>query len=85
MKHILPIIVLFSLVACSTPAEADHSDNGKCTDEIKHLQTLEASADKSSSEYNQARELKSTGLGARLNGKEDRCEELLKQAIELID
>ena len=83
--HMKTFLTTISFLFLINVAMADHTDDGKCIDEIKHLQTLEASADKGSSEYASAREKKSEGLGKRLNGKEDECEALMKEAIAFID
>ena len=40
MKQFLLSLAFIGLVACSTPAQADHTDNGKCLDEIKHWNGL---------------------------------------------
>ena len=74
------LIGLFGLlVACSTPAEADHSDNGKCIDEIKHWNGLSDSQKKESDAVAKRDE----GSGHWVTGDKVKCEAAYKQAITL--
>ena len=79
MKQLLSILALVLLVACSTPAEADHSDNGKCLDEIKHWNGLTESQ-KSEADAVAKRD---EGSNHWAQGDKADCEADYKQAIIL--
>ena len=73
------MIALFGLlVACST-ADADHSDNGKCLDEIKHWNGL-TEAQKSEAD---AKAKRDEGTNAWASGDKEACETAYTQAITL--
>ncbi len=79
MKKLLMIGLFGVLVACSTPAEADHSDNGKCLDEIKHWNGL-TEGQKSEADAVAKRD---EGSNNWAMGKKSECEAAYKQAIIL--
>ena len=79
MKKLLLTMAFGLLVACSTPAEADHSDNGKCLDEIKHWNSLTESQ-KSESDAVAKRD---EAAGHWVTGDKAKCEAAYKQAIIL--
>ena len=78
MKKLL-LIVLFGLVIACSKAEADHSDNGKCLDEIKHWNSL-TEAQKSEADAVAKRD---EGSNAWAVGDKSACEAAYKQAIIL--
>ena len=79
MKKLLSIMLFGVLVACSTPAEADHSDNGKCLDEIKHWNSLTGAQKKESDAVAKRDE----GAGHWASGDKSKCEAAYKSAITL--
>ena len=79
MNKLLLIGLFGLLVACSTPAEADHSDNGKCIDEIKHWNGL---SDSQKSETDAVAK-RDEGSGHWVTGDKAKCEAAYKQAITL--
>ena len=79
MNKLLLIALFGLLVACSTPAEADHSDNGKCLDEIKHWNGL-TEAQKSQADAVAKRD---EGTNHWAQGDKADCEADYKQAIIL--
>ena len=79
MKKLLLIMMFGLLVACSNNAEADHSDNGKCLDEIKHWNGL-TEAQKSEADAVAKRDEGSTHWA---QGDKADCEADYKQAIIL--
>tara|TARA_Y100001972_G_scaffold112938_1_gene147128 strand:- start:399 stop:656 length:258 start_codon:yes stop_codon:yes gene_type:complete len=79
MKRLLLISAFGLLVACSTPAEADHSDNGKCIDEIKHWNSL---TDSQKSEADAVAK-RDEGTGEWVKGDKVKCEAAYKSAITL--
>ena len=79
MKKLLLTMAFGLLVACSTPAEADHSDNGKCLDEIKHWNSLTESQKKESDAVAKRDE----GTNAWASGDKSACEAAYKSAITL--
>ena len=81
MKQFLSILAFTILVGCSTPAEADHSDNGKCIDEIKHWNSIKADGEKNDS----AVELRDEGTNAWASGDKATCEAKYTAAIDLIE
>lgn len=85
MKNILLPLLFVGFVACSTPASADHTDNGECLDEIKHFQSLLKTTSADDSTKNSAKDLRDAGNAKRITGKEADCETIYKQAIDLID
>jgi hypothetical protein len=66
------------LIGCSQ-AEADHSDNGKCLDEIKHWNSL-TDAQKSEAD---AKAKRDEGANHWAQGDKAECEADYKQAIIL--
>tara|TARA_B100000424_G_scaffold255071_1_gene233707 strand:+ start:97 stop:351 length:255 start_codon:yes stop_codon:yes gene_type:complete len=78
MKKLL-LIALFGLVIACSKAEADHSDNGKCLDEIKHWNTL--TGDQKSEADAVAK--RDEGAGHWVSGDKAACEAAYKQAIVL--
>ena len=79
MKKLLSIMLFGVLVACSTPADADHSDNGKCIDEIKHWNSLTGAEKKEADAKAKANE----GAAHWAQGDKSDCEADYKQAIIL--
>lgn len=80
MKHLIPAIALLTLVACGS-AEADHTDNGKCLDEIKHWNTIKATGEQNAD----AVALRDEGSNAWASGDKSLCESKYKEAIDLIE
>ena len=78
MKKLL-LIMLFGLLIACYKAEADHSDNGKCLDEIKHWNGL-TEAQKSEADAVAKRDEGSTHWA---QGQKSECEADYKQAIIL--
>ena len=78
MKKILLISAMALLIGCSQ-AEADHSDNGKCLDEIKHWNSL-TDAQKSEAD---AKAKRDEGANHWAQGDKAECEADYKQAIIL--
>ena len=78
MKKLLLIALFGLLIACSK-AEADHSDNGKCLDEIKHWNGLTESQ-KSETDAVAKRD---EGSNAWASGDKEKCETAYTQAITL--
>ena len=78
MKKLLLIMMFGVLIACSK-AEADHSDNGKCLDEIKHWNGL-TDAQKSEADAVVKRD---EAAGHWVSGDKAKCEAAYKQAIIL--
>ena len=79
MKKLLLIALFGFVVACSTPAEADHSDNGKCLDEIKHWNSLTGAQKKEADAVAKRDE----GATHWAQGEKSECEADYKQAIIL--
>jgi len=78
MKRLLLISAFALLVGCAS-AEADHSDNGKCLDEIKHWNGL-TDAQKSQTDAVAKRD---EGSNHWAQGDKADCEADYKQAIIL--
>ena len=78
MKKLLLISAFALLIGCSQ-AEADHSDNGKCLDEIKHWNSL-TDAQKSEADAVAKRD---EGSNAWATGDKEKCETAYTQAIIL--
>ena len=78
MKKLLLISALALLIGCSQ-ADADHSDNGKCLDEIKHWNGL-TDAQKSEADAVAKRD---EGSNQWAMGDKSKCEAAYKQAITL--
>ena len=78
MKKLLLISAFALLIGCSQ-AEADHSDNGKCLDEIKHWNSL-TDAQKSEADAVAKRD---EGAGHWVSGDKTKCEASYKSAITL--
>ena len=78
MNKLLLISALALLIGCSS-ADADHSDNGKCLDEIKHWNGL-SDAQKSEADAVAKRDEGSTHWA---QGQKSECEADYKQAIIL--
>ena len=76
MKKLLLISGLALLIGS---ASADHSDNGKCLDEIKHWNSLSGSEKKEADAVAKRDE----GAGHWTNGDKSACEAAYKQAIIL--
>lgn len=79
MKKLLMIALFGVLAACSTPAQADHSDNGKCLDEIKHWNSLTGAQKKEVD----AVAKRDAGATHWAQGEKSECEADYKQAIIL--
>ena len=79
MKKLLLTMAFGLLVACSTPAEADHSDNGKCLDEIKHWNSLTGDQKKEADAVVKRDE----GANHWASGDKEACETAYTQAIIL--
>ena len=75
----LLLIALFGLLIACSKAEADHSDNGKCLDEIKHWNSL-TEAQKSEAD---AKAKRDDGTNAWASGDKEACETAYTQAITL--
>ena len=75
----LLLIALFGLLIACSKAEADHSDNGKCLDEIKHWNSL-TEAQKSEAD---AKAKRDEGSNAWATGDKEACETAYTQAITL--
>ena len=78
MKKLLLIALFGVLVACSQ-ADADHSDNGKCLDEIKHWNGLT----EAQKEQADAKAKRDEGSNHWAQGDKSECEADYKQAIIL--
>ena len=78
MKKLL-LIALFGLLVDCSSADADHSDNGKCLDEIKHWNGL-TDAQKNEADAKAKRDEGSTHWA---QGEKSECEADYKQAIVL--
>ena len=79
MKKLLSIMLFGVLVACSTPADADHSDDGKCLDEIKHWNSL-TQEQKSQAD---AKAKRDEGTNQWAQGNKEACETAYTEAIIL--
>ena len=79
MKRLLLLSAFCLVIACSTPASADHSDNGKCIDEIKHWNSLSA-AQKNEAD---AKAKRDEGTNAWAQGDKEACETAYTEAIIL--
>ena len=79
MKKLIMIALFGVLVACSTPASADHSDNGKCLDEIKHWNSLTGAQKKEADAVVKRDE----GTSHWASGDKSKCEAAYKSAITL--
>ena len=78
MKKLLLISALALLIGCSQ-AEANHSDNGKCLDEIKHWNSLTGAQKKEADAVVKRDE----GANAWATGDKEACETAYTQAITL--
>ena len=78
MNKLLLISALALLIGCSQ-ADADHSDNGKCLDEIKHWNGL-TDAQKSEADAVAKRD---EGSNQWAMGDKSKCEAAYKEAITL--
>ena len=74
MKHIM-ITCLFVLFTVTV--SADHSDNSRCIDEIKHWKSLTEAEQNDSA----AKALRDQGSAAWVQGDKALCESKYKQAI----
>ena len=81
MKRFLATLAVITL---ASTAWADHSDNGRCLDEIRHFQSLYKTSTASAEAKAQALAKRDTGNARRVTGKEAECEALYKEAIALI-
>ena len=79
IKHTLTALALLALVSCSTPASADHSDDGKCLDEIKHWNSLTEEQKQEADAVVKRDE----GSNQWAMGDKSACEAAYKQAITL--
>lgn len=79
MKKLLLISAFALVIACSTPASADHSDDGKCLDEIKHWNSLTGAEKREADAKAKANE----GANHWAQGDKAECEADYKQAIIL--
>ena len=79
MNKLLMIALFGLLVACSNTAEADHTDNGKCLDEIKHWNSLTGAQKKEADAKAKANE----GASHWAQGDKSECEADYKSAITL--
>ena len=77
MKKILATVII---TLSTLPTFADHSDNGKCLDEIKHWNSI-ANADENAD----AKALRDEGSNFWAQGKKSECEAKYKAAIELVE
>ena len=71
--------MMFGLLIACSQAEADHSDNGQCLDEIKHWNGL-SEAQKSETDAVAKRD---EGSNAWATGDKEKCETAYTQAIIL--
>jgi len=78
MKRLLLLSAFALLIGCAS-AEADHSDDGKCLDEIKHWNSLTKSQKAESDAKDKANE----GATHWAQGDKAECEADYKQAIIL--
>jgi hypothetical protein len=81
MKKLLATLAFITIASVSF---ADHSDNGKCLDEIKHFQSLLKTSSASAEAKASAKAKRDQGNAKRVTGKEAECEALYKEAIALI-
>lgn len=81
MKRFLATLAFITIASVSV---ADHSDNGRCLDEIKHFQALYKTSTASAEAKASAIAKRDAGNAKRLTGKEAECEALYKEAIALI-
>lgn len=81
MKRFLATLALVTIASVSV---ADHTDNGRCLDEIKHFQSLLKTTSASAEAKATALAKRDAGNAKRVTGKEAECEALYKQAIALI-
>ena len=81
MKKLLATLVFVTIASVSA---ADHSDNGRCIDEILHFQSLLKTSSASAEAKASALAKRDAGNAKRVTGKEAECEALYKQAIALI-
>lgn len=81
MKRILATLAFLVL---ATTAVADHSDNGRCLDEIRHFQSLFKTTTAGAEAKASALAKRDAGNAKRITGKEAACEALYKEAIALI-
>lgn len=81
MKRLLATLAFVVLASTSV---ADHSDNGRCIDEIQHFQSLLKTSSASAEVKASAKAKRDQGNAKRIAGKEADCETLYKEAIALI-
>lgn len=81
MKRFLATLALITIASTSV---ADHVDNGRCLDEIKHFQSLYRTSTASAEAKASAIAKRDQGNARRVTGKEAECEALYKEAIALI-
>jgi hypothetical protein len=86
MKNILSALILFTLVACSTPASAnDVADDGKCLDDIKHYNHLVKTTTASDDDKAAAIVKRDEGSNHWATGDKEKCETAYQAAWALID
>ena len=86
IKKLLLGLALITLVACSTPAEAnDVADDGKCLDDIKHYNHLVKTTGASDSDKASAIVERDKGAEAWAQGEKEACETAYQAAWALID
>ena len=86
MKKLLSILALSMMVACSTPAEAnDVADDGKCLDDIKHLNHLWKTTSADQSTKDAAKVKRDEGSNHWATGDKEKCETAYQAAWALID
>ena len=78
MKRLLLTSAFALLIGCSQ-ADADHSDNGKCLDEIKHWNSL-TGAQKNEAD---AKAKRDEGTNQWAQGNKEACETAYTEAIIL--
>ena len=86
IKKLLVGLALITLVACSTPAEAnDVADDGKCLDDIKHYNHLVKTTGADDSDKASAIVERDKGAEQWAQGNKEACETAYQAAWALID
>ncbi len=82
--RITALLSLLFIWACSTPAEAGHSQgNGSCTDEMIHYQNFEAKRSDAPL-FTESQQWRDKGVQMRVTGNTTKCEEYLMEAIRML-